>query len=254
MSKTTKKRYTSEFKVNAVCRVKEVRSISAVAKELGLAEQTLRKWVQTDPKNMFGQLRETKSLPRPPSITQLTNAPNTKTGTRPNIGSPVSFQGKPTSKKSEVELLKLENASLKKDIESRRQAATHEFQDIPIKLGDTIQDVQKAFATSLVPEPLNSPEPTMVKRTQLRLKTKGIWVFFEKGTVYTFRVDPPFSGSISGIVLGDTYSKLQSLLGSPIRQQTIGLTTAYTYYFDDVTTTRFIINRDDEIETIFFHK
>ena len=41
-----RQQYTTEFKQLAVTRVKEGQSAGAVAKELGLIEQTLRNWVK----------------------------------------------------------------------------------------------------------------------------------------------------------------------------------------------------------------
>jgi transposase len=46
MFKIPKQEYTPEFKELAVKRVKSGQSIGAVAKELGLVEQTLRNWVK----------------------------------------------------------------------------------------------------------------------------------------------------------------------------------------------------------------
>jgi len=46
MMKIPKQEYTTEFRELAVNRHKEVGSISGVAKELGLVEQTLRNWVK----------------------------------------------------------------------------------------------------------------------------------------------------------------------------------------------------------------
>jgi len=44
--KIPKQEYTAEFKELAVKRVKDGQSVGAVAKELGLVEQTLRNWVK----------------------------------------------------------------------------------------------------------------------------------------------------------------------------------------------------------------
>jgi len=44
--KIPKREYTVEFKALAVKRAKEGQSIGAVAKDLGLIEQTLRNWVR----------------------------------------------------------------------------------------------------------------------------------------------------------------------------------------------------------------
>ena len=46
MKKIPRQEYTTEFKELAVKRVKDGQTIAAVAKELGLIEQTLRNWVK----------------------------------------------------------------------------------------------------------------------------------------------------------------------------------------------------------------
>ena len=46
MFKVPKPEYTAEFKELAVKRVKDGQGIAAVAKDLGLIEQTLRNWVK----------------------------------------------------------------------------------------------------------------------------------------------------------------------------------------------------------------
>jgi transposase len=46
MQKIPKQEYTAEFKELAVRRVKDGQAVGAVAKELGLIEQTLRNWVK----------------------------------------------------------------------------------------------------------------------------------------------------------------------------------------------------------------
>lgn len=46
MKKIPKQEYTTEFKEQAVKHVKSGKSIGAVAKELGLIDQTLRNWVK----------------------------------------------------------------------------------------------------------------------------------------------------------------------------------------------------------------
>lgn len=46
MKKIPKREYTNEFKELAVKRVKDGQSAGAVAKDLGLIEQTLRNWVK----------------------------------------------------------------------------------------------------------------------------------------------------------------------------------------------------------------
>ena len=46
MQKIPKQEYTVEFKEQAVKRVKDGKTAGAVAKEMGLVEQTLRNWVK----------------------------------------------------------------------------------------------------------------------------------------------------------------------------------------------------------------
>ena len=127
--------------------------------------------------------------------------------------------------------------------------------DLPIKLGDPIDDVKRALGTSLDPEQIDQPipTPTLPKKKQLRLKTKGIWVFFEKDRVTSYRVDAPFRGGVGGVHVGDDVVTLTKALGNPVKTGTFGTKTTYTYYFDDITTTTFILN-NDEVETIFFIK
>lgn len=47
MQKIPKREYTAGLREQAVGRGKEGKSVSAVAKEMGLVEQTLRNWVKT---------------------------------------------------------------------------------------------------------------------------------------------------------------------------------------------------------------
>jgi len=137
------------------------------------------------------------------------------------------------------------------------QAATINIEGLPIKIGDSVENVQKALGTDLEPEKRESPITPPIRpntKTELRLKTKGIWVFFEKGKVYTIRLDKPFSGNVGGVKPGDPSSKIEKTFGPPIKRGTFGNLLTYTYYFDDLTTTRFDVNPDDEIETIFLIK
>lgn len=46
MQKIPKPEYTVEFKEQAVKRVKDGKTVGAVAREMGLVEQTLRNWVK----------------------------------------------------------------------------------------------------------------------------------------------------------------------------------------------------------------
>jgi hypothetical protein len=129
-----------------------------------------------------------------------------------------------------------------------------EIVGLPIRVGNTVEEVQKALNTAMEPEEMSGPSPIPVKKTQLRIKTKGMWVFFEKGKVYAIRIDPPFSGSVGGVKLGDPGSRIAKTFGKPIKEAKFGMANTYTYYFDDITTTKFVVNSDDVVESVFFVK
>lgn len=129
---------------------------------------------------------------------------------------------------------------------------------LPIKLGDPIETVKTALQTSLEPEESTSASQTNQKA--LRLKTKGIWVFFDKASrTSTIRLDAPFSGNVGGIKISDSLALLEKTLGKPAKIMKIGFAIPgrydpYLYYIDDVTTVRFDFDRDGLIETIFVLK
>jgi hypothetical protein len=128
---------------------------------------------------------------------------------------------------------------------------------LPIKIGDSIEEVQKALGTRMEPEPYQSPgaqTANPVKKLQLRLKTKGVWVIFEKEKATTIRIDAPFAGNIEGVKLGDSERKIEKTFGKAIKQGNLGSSTTYQYYFNDVTTTEFVVNNSGTLETIFLLK
>jgi transposase len=55
MKKIPKREYTTEFKELAVKRVKDGQTAGAVAKDLGLIEQTLRNWVKAADSGKFAK-------------------------------------------------------------------------------------------------------------------------------------------------------------------------------------------------------
>lgn len=126
--------------------------------------------------------------------------------------------------------------------------------ELPIKLGDSVDDVKRALGTTLEPEQMDQLAPNLPKKKQLRLKTKGIWVFFEKDRVTAYRVDAPFKGSVHGVHVGDDFVTLKKAVGDPVKTGSLqGNKATYTYYFDDITTTTFVLT-NDEVETVFFFK
>lgn len=134
------------------------------------------------------------------------------------------------------------------------------IEGLPISLGDTVDKVKEVYQTKLDPEPNDSPAQR--GGTSLRLKTKGLWFFFNRdGKIYTIRIEAPFHGTINGVKIGDTAAKMLKVLGQPAKvpKPIAGLAgnfmpRSYIYYLDDVTTANFQVNADDEIEIVFLLK
>jgi hypothetical protein len=132
-----------------------------------------------------------------------------------------------------------------------------EVEQLPIRLGDTYEAVKEAYQTPLEPEPNESS--AIRGSTNLHLKTKGVWFFFDRtGKIYTIRLDAPFPGKVGGVNIGDSVSKMMKVLGKPAKSPAPinnMFPRSYIYYLDDVTTARFQTTvNGDEIETIFLIK
>ena len=137
-------------------------------------------------------------------------------------------------------------------------AQTKTIEGLPIRPGDSIEKVKTALRTTLEPEESKSALQRNTK--QLRLKTKGIWAFFDPdGRVYNIRLDAPFRGNVGGVKIGDSRATLVEKLGKPAKllkgaTPRLKQEDPYVYYIDDRTTVRFDFNRSAEIETVFILK
>jgi hypothetical protein len=137
-------------------------------------------------------------------------------------------------------------------------AQDRRIEGLPIKLGDSIDEVKAALGTTLEPE--DSKSAAQPKTKALRLRTKGIWVFFDQtGRTYTIRLDAPFAGNVAGVQIGEPRAALVAKLGKPAKiikkqPQFSKRLEVYLYYIDNLTSVRFHFDRDDEIETIFVSK
>jgi hypothetical protein len=112
-------------------------------------------------------------------------------------------------------------------------AQTADVENMPIRIGDTIERVREAYQTRLEPEPFDS---IYKGATALRLKTRGVWFFFDRnGRIYTIRLDAPFAGTIKGIRIGDTAAKVLDVLGQPIipKPPQQSASPGFLYRFDD---------------------
>ncbi|HEX2585751.1 MAG TPA: hypothetical protein VHL14_11495, partial [Steroidobacteraceae bacterium] len=86
--------------------------------------------------------------------------------------------------------------------------------DLNISIGDSIETVQSELHTNMVPE--QSQSATVDGASSIRLRDRGIWIFFDKqGKVYTIRVDRPYSDSIDKIAIGDSQMDVLNILGRP---------------------------------------
>lgn len=129
---------------------------------------------------------------------------------------------------------------------------------LPIKPGDSIEKVKAALVTDLEPEPFDK-NANQKNLKQLRLKTKGIWVFFNQfGDVETIRLDAPFPGNIGGVGIGNTRASLEEKLGKPTRtidnMRTDSESKPYLYNLSKDMRVRIDFDRDDEIERFFVFK
>jgi hypothetical protein len=137
-------------------------------------------------------------------------------------------------------------------------AQDNKINGLPIKLGDSIEKVKAALGTAIEPEESKSAVQSNTKA--LRLKTRGIWVFFDQeGRTYDIRLDAPFAGDVAGVQIGQSRSLLVEKLGNPakiLKGMAIDSNQAdpYLYHIDDLTTVRFDFDQDDAIATIYILK
>lgn len=114
------------------------------------------------------------------------------------------------------------------------------------------------LGTAIEPEESKSAAQSNTKA--LRLKTRGIWVFFDQeGRTYDIRLDTPFAGDVAGVQIGQSRSLLVEKLGNPakiLKGMAIDSNQAdpYLYHIDDLTTVRFDFDQDDAIATIYILK
>jgi len=129
---------------------------------------------------------------------------------------------------------------------------------VPVGLGDTVQEVKAELRTNMEPEEMATtpPSSSAERKTFIRLKTKGIWTFFNSaGRVDTIRLDAPFAGTVGGVRIGDRFATVKATLGEPIKKPfPFGQSMAYIYMLNDAVTLRVDINKSKTVETIFLIK
>lgn len=132
---------------------------------------------------------------------------------------------------------------------------------ISFKLGDDVQTVKNSLKTNLDPEPVENTNAMPFNnpnagKTFLFLRTKGVRVNFNKtGLVEMIKFEPPFTGTISGIKLGDTERKVRELKGKPIKTPNqFGAAQVFQYALDDTAYIRMDISESEGVQAIYIQK
>jgi hypothetical protein len=127
------------------------------------------------------------------------------------------------------------------------------IEGLPVTLGDTLAKVQATYNTTLEAEPYKSSVNS--NGTALRLKSKGVWLFFNSdGRIVTIRLDAPFAQGIGGIKIGSTVEQMKQVRGEPVKQFEMAGDQAYLYPLNDVVSVRYNVNANQRVETIFLVK
>jgi len=140
-------------------------------------------------------------------------------------------------------------------------ACAHPISDLPVEIGDSIEKVKSALKTTQDVEDTKSA--IQKGATALRLRTRGIWVFFDaSGSAYTIRVDAPFIGRVKSVGIGSTHRSVLESLGKPAKTIKSNINIGplanavdpHIYYPDDKTTMQIKFDSDGLVETIFLSK
>jgi hypothetical protein len=125
---------------------------------------------------------------------------------------------------------------------------------IPVKIGDTLEDVKQALHTNQEPQALKTTNPDIAPVSLMHAETQGIWAFFQNDKVVIIRLSAPFSGNISGIKIGDSSSKIEKILG-PAKHEPAGKSLNYSYDFSSLPTVRFVVSQNNnQIEGIILQE
>jgi len=128
---------------------------------------------------------------------------------------------------------------------------------VPVTLGSTVADVQRALGTPRLPVPVKSlnaqGEQEHQGQTVLRLADKGISVFFNADDrVRHIRLDPPFAGMLAGVQIGDAEDSVLGMLGLP-RRPTVSKTLpdAARTRLEELSRHRHLYNVDNAYQAAF---
>jgi hypothetical protein len=114
---------------------------------------------------------------------------------------------------------------------------------VQVALGDSFDKVSAAYPSGR--------QTTVSDKPAWWAQSDGLYFFFTGDKVLeNIRLDPPYSGSIHGVRLGDSFDEVKKKLGEPLRSWDFGTDKANLYQFGS-TNVRFDVNPDGKVGTIF---
>ncbi len=114
---------------------------------------------------------------------------------------------------------------------------------VQVALGDSFDRVSAAYPSGR--------QTTVSDKPAWWAQSQGLYFFFTGDKVLdNIRLDPPYSGSIHGVKLGDSFDEVKKKLGEPLRSWDFGTDKANLYQFGG-TNVRFDVNPNGKVGTIF---
>ncbi len=114
---------------------------------------------------------------------------------------------------------------------------------VQVALGDSLDKVSAAYPSGR--------QTTVSDKPAWWAQSDGLYFFFTGDKVLeNIRLDPPYSGTIHGVRLGDSFDEVKKKLGEPLRSWDFGTDKANLYQFGN-TNVRFDVNPDGKVGTIF---
>ena len=114
---------------------------------------------------------------------------------------------------------------------------------VPVALGDSFDRVSSAYPSGR--------QTTVSEKPAWWAQSDGLYFFFNSDKVLdNIKLDAPYSGSVHGIKLGDSFDDVRAKLGEPLRSWDFGGDKANLYQFGS-TSVRFDVNPSGKVGTIF---
>jgi hypothetical protein len=122
-------------------------------------------------------------------------------------------------------------------------ASSGQVPGVQVALGASFDRVSAAYPSGR--------QTTVSEKPAWWAQSDGLYFFFGNDKVLdNIRLDPPYSGSVHGVRLGDSFDDVRAKLGEPLRSWDFGSDKANLYQFGD-TNVRFDVNPNGKVGTIF---